>query len=76
MTDARDELKTSTTLNFFSNPKTLKFPVLAYSKITRFVQDFVPKIVLVNLSNYQKAETTLKKNLHCIFIFFGADFDD
>ena len=43
MTEALDELKTPTTFDLFSNPKTLEFSVLADSKISRVVKDILLK---------------------------------
>ena len=57
-------------------PKTLESPVLANSKITRVGQDFMSKDSLRKSVELSKSSNDFKKNKHCIFIFFGADFDD
>ena len=66
MNDTRNEPKTPKTRGYISIAKILESFVIPYSKITRFVQDFVSKTILKNLTNYQKAQTTLKK----IYIVF------
>ena len=61
---------------FFSIPKTLESLVLANFKITHFVQDSESKNSLRKSVELSKSSNDFGKNLHRIFIFFGADFDD